>query len=362
MGGDLTTEQMLAVAMEVAPKHRRLKDVFAAANEKLGIDKSSSAWRGIFHRNQDMRRQLYEAMGERGGAPVAVRQSQTDTDFDVEKFFELQLRAAAEWRKRHVDNTRIDIAIDTDEPVVVCFTSDWHVGGKGTEHLQIKADNEFIAAHPNFFAYVGGDWSNNFVIPVLQHAGMSDIFSSGDQQYEIVRYLLQILLDSDKVLAIGDGNHIDWTKRMAAIDPRSHLLRDIPHLYTVNGSLMTLKVGEQEYRIFRRHKPRFSSHFNPGHSVIKEYQTGPYDFDAGVLEHHHEPFYGTFNGKYREDGSTTRIAIRPGTYKTIDDHADKGGFYGASSDMVCVIFHPERFWMQPVRGLQNAADIVDGMV
>ena len=350
-------DDLLRLAVELAPQYTTAKALFQAINDSTGADKSWAAWKGLVNRNPETRR----AINERLQRPTVERKQPPAQAFDVEKFFDLSLAAAAEWKKRSAANDRLSIRIDTSQPIGVVFTSDWHVGGTGTEHLQIKADNELIASHPQLFAYVGGDWSNNFVIPALAHAGQNDVFRPGDQQYEIVTYLLRILAQNDSILAIGDGNHDNWTRRLANIDPRNHALSQLAHLYTAQGSLLELAVGGQTYRVFRRHRHRFSSVFNPGHAVVAEYQRNPFDFDIGTIEHQHEPHYSGFHGKERADGTTWRIAVRPGTYKTSDAYSSEFGFYNASSDLVTVILYPDRFWMQPVRGLENAIEILDGL-
>jgi hypothetical protein len=354
---ELDGDRLLALAVEHAPKYATAKELFVALSESLGIDKTWPAWKGLVNRNPGIRRQINERLQR----PKVERQEPPVQEFDVEKFFELSLAAADEWRKRSAANDRLSIKIDTTQPIGIVFTSDWHVGGTGTEHLQIKADNETIAAHPQLYAYVGGDWSNNFVIPALAHAGQNDVFRPGDQQYEIVTYLLRILAQNDSILAIGDGNHDNWTRRLVNIDPRNYVLSGLAHLYTAQGSLLELTVGGQLYRIFRRHRHRFSSVFNPGHAVVAEYQRNPYDFDIGVIEHQHEPHYSGFHGKERADGTTWRVAVRPGTYKTSDAFANEFGFYNSSSDLITVILYPDRFWMQPVRGLENAIELLDGL-
>lgn len=346
-------EAILDMAVDMAPEYSTAKTLFADLNERIENPKQWSTWRKIVsdhpEHNSRIRKSLKRAQLHRQEQP---------RDFDIEKYFELQLEAAAEWKKQHQDNTRMEIRIDSDAPVGVVFTSDWHVGGPGTEHLQIREDNSLISEHPQLFAYVGGDWADNFVIPALSHAGQGSVFEAGDQQYEIVRYLLEIL-GYDSILAISDGNHTDWSKRMSGIDPRMHLLRQTPSLYTSGGSLLKLTVGSQQYRIFRRHRHRWSSVFNPGHAVVSEYQRGKFDFDVGVIEHQHQPFIGTFDGHEREDLSTDRIAVRTGTYKVSDSHAALHGYAFSSTNMPCVVFFPDTFRMIPLLGIENAIDFLD---
>jgi len=286
-----------------------------------------------------------------GKAPVRTQEG--FEEFDVQRYFELSTQAATEWSKRYAKGP-VKVNIDTDVPIGLVLTSDWHVGGGGTEHLKIRDDNETIRDHPLLYAYVGGDWANNFIIPALEHAGREDTFSAGMQQYEIVKYLVSILQGS--IIAIGDGNHTDWTKRVSGIDPELVALGDLAYLHTANGSVLDLCVGDESYKIFRRHRNRWGSVFNPAHAVVTEYHRGPHEFDIGIIEHQHQPHYAMFDGKYRANGTTDRIAVRPGTYKTIDKHAQVNGYEYGSSELVVVILHPDRMHMQPVYGLNNAIE------
>lgn len=321
----------------------------------MELDWSEAKWRGIWKGDPALKQEVSSLLVGR----KPVRTQEETGDFDVAEFFRLSVLAQQEWAKKGKKG-RVKVDIDTDVPIGLVITSDWHVGGPGTEHLLIESDNRKIADHPLLYAYVGGDWANNFVIPALEHAGREDTFAPGMQQYEIVKYLLSILEDS--IIAIGDGNHTDWTKRMSGIDPEMIALGDLAYLHTANGSVLDLCVGKQSYKIFRRHRNRWSSMFNPAHAVVTEYYRGPHEFDIGIIEHQHQPHYAMFDGKYREDGSTNRIAVRPGTYKTIDKHAMVNGYEYGSSELVVVILHPDRLHMQPVYGLDNAIEYLSAWV
>ena len=353
-----SVQDQLKLAYELAPDYATIKSLTEEVNRRCGIERPAPSWRRLLNeRAGDLGKQIKARLRR----PVVSRKQDDDDPFDVEAFFELSLSAAAEWKKRQPSRDQVSIQIETDAPIGLVFTSDWHVGGSGTEHLQIRTDNRLIGEYPLLYAYVGGDWANNFVLPVLAHAGASDVFSAGDQQYEIVLYLLRMLTETDSLLAIGDGNHDAWTQRLVNLDPRMHALKEVAHLWTGQGSMVHLTVGQQVYRIFRRHRHRWSSVFNPGHAVVAEYQRNSQDFDIGVIEHQHEPHFSGFHGKERPDGSTWRIAVRPGTYKVRDSYAQTHGYDHASSDLIVVVLHPHRFWMQPVRGLDNAIEYLDSV-
>lgn len=289
-----------------------------------------------------------------------------DSEFNVEKFFELRVEASEEWKKRSVTPRYLRRTIEIDKPVAIIFPSDLHVGAPGTAHYQIRDDFRRIAQHPGIYAYLGGDWGNNYIIPKLMTAGLNDTFAAGDEQREIIIYLVQQLVQSkpdgsQTILAWGDGNHDNWLRKMANLDTRLIMLAEIAHLYAGQGSVMGLQVGSQDYRVFRRHRQRWSSVFNHAHAVVAEYQRGPFEFDIGVIEHQHMSHYALFDGKERTDGKTDRVAVRPGTYKLTDPHAEEHGFYYSSSELISVILWPDRFRMQPVKGLHQVIDLLDAV-
>lgn len=284
-----------------------------------------------------------------------------DGNFDVGRFFDKRLEAAEEWSRRNPQPRAVERSIETDKPVAVVFTSDWHIGSPGTSHRQLREDMLTIANHERLYTYIGGDWSNNFVIPALMRAGLGEVFAAGDQQCQIILYITQPLFDTESVIGVSTGNHDNWTKAVSMIDPLYANFGHVPHLCTRDGAVLSLRVGRQTYKIFRRHRPRWYSVFNPAHCVFAEYQRNPWDFDIGVIEHQHLSHYALFDGKERADGNTTRIAVRPGTYKVEDSYADEHGYYYASSEQVAVILWPDKFQMQPVKGLGQTIELLDGL-
>lgn len=280
-------------------------------------------------------------------------------DFNSDRYFELSIKASEEWAKRNPQPRFVERRIETNDPISVTFTSDWHIGNPGTAHKQLREDMRCLANHNRMYVYLGGDWADNYIVPKLAMVGQNNVFAAGDQQMLITLLITKPLFDTHSVIAIGSGNHNGWTAAVAGIDPLFSTFREAPQLATREGAVLTLHVGEVSYRIFRRHRPRFSSVFSPSHAVVAEYQRSPFDFDIGVIEHEHMSHGADFDGKMREDGSTTRIAIRPGTYKVEDKFADEHGYYYSSSVQQSVILWPDKFRMLRVRGLEDTAEILD---
>lgn len=350
----------LQAAIDVAPGHTRMADVYDAANELLGSDRTHSAWRSLLYRNQAARSAIYKAMAAE--RPLRRVDTVAGAGFDAAEYFRAQVAASEAWAKRKRPVTDAQVAIPTDAPVGIVFSSDWHIGNEGTDHRRILADNEVIAGHPRLFAALGGDGTDNFVDGMrLSHAGHNPVFDYGGQQWAIFRHLLQPLVDSQSILYVSTGNHDGWTTRVAGIDATLGHLQGVPELYVGQGAVITLIVGSITYRVFRRHRNRWSSVHNPHHAVVMEYQCNSRDFDAGVIEHQHQPGYALFDGKRRPDGTTKRVSIRTGTYKTLDPHAQEFGYDYGAWDLPVLLLWPDRFYMQPVLGLDNAIELLDAL-
>lgn len=251
-------------------------------------------------------------------------------------------------QKRLVNKPGIPRAqIQTTHPIAVAFLSDLHIGNEGTDHEALLADVRRIAATPGLYVVLGGDVVDNFAAnPKLQHVASEDLLRPG-YQWQIFGWLLRELEGS--LLAVGEGNHDAWTRIASDLNPLLSFLEEVPVINTGEGGLFELQVGNQLYNIARKHKPRGGSTENPTHAVKRWYKNGPYQFDVGVIEHHHTPTVEPFWAHGLE-----RLAIRTGTYKVLDSFASEHGFYGAELAVPTVLFDPHERKMVPFKHLDDA--------
>jgi hypothetical protein len=272
------------------------------------------------------------------------------TDEEVAALFESVISMQETLRKVNPIRTEWSRMVFTNRPIGICFPSDLHIGNEYTDHRQIIKDFDLINSCPYLFAYLGGDGTDNFVIPKLAHAARGDLVRPSTQ-WLFYRYLVKKLLPS--LLAVGDGNHTAWTFKLSDLDGTLIALRDFPTLYTYEGGYLDLTLdsgdGRQTYTIFRKHRPRFGSAFNLTHTVKRLYEQGRRAFDVGVIEHQHSPVFESFNVHSQE-----RIAIRTGTYKVFDPHAEEYGYYGGGHGVITVVFFPNERRMVPFRRLEEA--------
>lgn len=262
----------------------------------------------------------------------------------VQTFQETQRRALAS----HIQ-TDIAITVDTDRPFGVCFMSDWHIGGLGTDHEALMRDIELINSCDQLVAYVGGDPIDNFIPDKLAHAARDTQAVNPGFQWRMFRHAIEQIAPS--LLAVGRGNHDGWSSRESGIEGISQALRGIQVLHTAEDTYLDLTVGEQTYVIYRKHRPVGSSRINRTAGVKKSYDFGKRLFNVGVTEHHHEAAMNTEirHGEYR-------WFLTTGSYKVEDLHAREWGFMHGGIGTPCVVFWPFR---KKMVGYMNIEDAIE---
>jgi len=247
----------------------------------------------------------------------------------------------------------ITVKIETDRPVGVCFLSDFHLGNVGTDHRALLQDVSLITSCELMTAFVGGDGIDNMIMGKLASVQRDSGSSSPDLQYLALSDILNRLLPN--LIAIGTGNHDNWTKRLAGIDGLSVAIADKPIVNTGERSLINLYVGKQLYKIFRKHRPIYSSIYNLGHSVQQLWRLGEVDFDLGVVEHQHCTHTSWFNGHGKP-----RLAVRTGSYKTHDSFASEfTALNGGGIGTPVVVFNPHEREMTPFMSISSAIEYLE---
>ena len=264
------------------------------------------------------------------------------------KFFKDQSRIF----KQIVDTRQeLNVTIPSDVPVIISFSGDWHLGSEGVDYETFDEDLDFISSTPNLYVMIGGDAIDNFIQP-------SKIGPALDQQPIIFqRALLEGAISKirEKVICIGTGNHNWWTKQAAGFDDTAEFAKKMNILYTGHGGFLNLTVGNQLYRIFRIHKTKFNSSFNPTHSLKQMWRTGIKDFDIGVGEHGHVPHIEVFRGHGKK-----KAAIKIGTYKVYDTYAIANGFFGVEIRTPCVILYPDKWDIIAFEDMREAVAVLSG--
>jgi hypothetical protein len=337
------------------------QDAFLACNRFSDVEARQDLFAGITHSDYLKRRRDLKA----NGYPVAdvrnrPRVERSIPTITIPQSFQEE-RGARLWHAvtQFQENQRVDIEnqlltdarieIDTDRPFGVVFMSDLHIGGLGTDHEAIMRDVEIINSCDQLVAYVGGDPTDNFITDKLAHAARETQAVKPGYQWEMFRHMILELRPS--LLAVGRGNHDAWTSRQAGIDGVTAALEGIPILHTAEDTYVDLRVGEQEYVIYRKHRPIGNSRTHRAAGAKASYNYGVRLFDVGVTEHHHE---ASLTCEKRHD--QYRWFITTGSYKVNDPHAREWGYYNGGIGTPVVIFYPYRRKMIAYMSIEDAVE------
>ena len=228
----------------------------------------------------------------------------------------------------------VKIKIDTDEPVAIVFSSDWHLGHPGVDYTKFDNDINSILNEKNVYMYLGGDSIENMISSkILCVQRQIDVSLQHEFMYKVLKKM------ESKILAFGTGNHTLWTEAQAKIDSMRELASKLNLVYTRDGGLLNLTVGKIEYNILRRHQFRMNSSANLTHCIKQMLRLENDDFDVGVIEHGHVPAMEEFYYKGHK-----RSALKCGSYKILwDEYAQGKGFTGVMALNPTIILFPDKF-------------------
>ena len=246
------------------------------------------------------------------------------------------------------------ITLNTKKPVAIAFIADQHLGSYDVDYEQAAKDAIDIANTPNMYAVFGGDSIDNFIKLSISSA-MLESPTAPSEQIELLEYYFAMF--KGKILALVSGNHELWLKEISSFDLYKHIANTkiVPTIYAPFIARLEIFVNDISYRVMLRHKYRFNSSFNLTHSVKRMYDMSDYQFDIGVVCHHHKATFEPFQ-KHGEQ----RWAVRTGTYKTYDSFAAKIGFNGITeNNMIPIaILYPNSKKIEMVGSVEAAKKLI----
>lgn len=242
--------------------------------------------------------------------------------------------------------TEVTIEINTDKPIGIAWTADWHLGMFGVDYDSFERDVDFIIDESGLYCEIGGDGYHNIIQPLKMGSGLNQVPISVQKGL----YVLTLKRMIDVILAIRTGNHNYWTALAEGEDWDGELARRLKLVYLKHIAKIYWKVGNMIYPELSLHKGRYNSSFNLTH-VCKQYQR-MYCPDARIVivEHHHVAAIEQY--RYNENEC---IAIRPGTYAVYDDWAQQNGYFGAHVANPTVVMYPKEDKIVGFKDMRDAA-------
>jgi hypothetical protein len=261
---------------------------------------------------------------------------------------EAKWKAAEEDNAEHIKKSLLmaEFSVELpDEPVALTFVSDQHISLGNTVDLErMRLDAELIGGQEGVFAILGGDATDNHI---KHRSAVLAARSQPSDQFELFEFYLSIF--AHRVLVAISGNHDLWTNQLAGVDVLSGLLAKQRVCYAPDEAFLTVRVGEQPYKIAMRHQYRMNSSFNETHSVKQYYRNGTVNWDIGCIGHHHVGACEYFYGHGEE-----KIALRPGSYQITSAYSRQYGFNRTSPTCPTVVVYPDRKEMVAFHRLEPA--------
>lgn len=284
---------------------------------------------------------------------VRILTADTNREEPIDDLLERTLERTSQAVEQALTQSYATARIVTSKPIALTFVSDQHISTDGPVDMErMFADAELIQQTPGVYCLLGGDGVDNH----LKHRRA--IVNSGSKPSDEWRLYNQYLgVLGHKALAMISGNHDDWSIEMAGIDMVFWLAQKQKIHYAPDQVVLTVElvpgpdVDGQPYVIKMRHKYRYGSSFNQAHTVHRLYDWGGDAFDIGVIAHHHEACFATFNKH-----GLTRYAFRPGSYQVTSSYARGMGFNNAYPSCPTAVLFPDERRIVPFEDLRVAID------
>jgi hypothetical protein len=247
------------------------------------------------------------------------------------------------------------VEITSPLPIGIVLTSDWHLGGQGTDYELWQRHMEMIKNEPNAYMIPLGNTIDNFIWP----GGMWSQMENPDIQMEMVKQFAHDY--KGKFLGIvGSRCHEGWAEDKVNINPYEAMFVDeIEHgtPFLSKGGVIHLKLRENgqaegiDYTLGLVHKSRFNSSLNVT-NPNKRIHDLRWPADVVAIAHNHT---SSVEHTTRWEGSFTKefIAIRTGTYKIDDSYSESEGFGKGQQGGSMIVLDPKEKRIVPFKNLED---------
>ena len=232
-------------------------------------------------------------------------------------------RRAAEHREteEHLQNS-VEIQLP-DRPAILNLISDIHVGGPHTDYQRIEDEINAIVSRSDSYVMLLGDEADAYF---WAETAINDTVEQIPEQYFWYRELIRYLSDNNRLLALWEGNHTAWTRRVG----RSFqaMISEVTPAPAFSGvAYVKLNVGNTQYKIAGSHQFPGGSQFNNTHPEERFMRFGAgagADIICGGHTHKKQIAQKPFH--MYEDETIVVTQVSTGAYKSHDSYGNVRGF------------------------------------
>lgn len=244
-------------------------------------------------------------------------------------------------RRESITRTKehAEIKIQSDMPIGIVLTSDWHIGAEGMDRDTFRRHMKGILDEPNAFMAVLSNTIDGYIWP----GGMLGESVHIPEQIEVMKAFVSRF--KEKMLcAVGSRCH-DWTKERGGVSPQEvAFLESIDNgmPFMPNGGLMDIDLNGIKYRFGLMHKSRYNSSLNVTNPNKRMLDLRWPSADVVAIAHHHT---AAIEHTTRWEGEDKRdvLLVRTGTYKVGDSYSESEGYgQGQIGSSIVLLDHREK--------------------
>jgi hypothetical protein len=234
----------------------------------------------------------------------------------------------------------------------IIHSGDWHIEGSSVDLAGLEKDVLDIANYPNFYLIFTGDGGDYFMGPLAS----SQFDTTLPPRIARLLYFKFMRIMSDRVIALCSGDHEWFAKNLADFDVISDVAGKLGKKYLGAGGTIHIKTQGAEYVDATRHRYRFNSSYNPGHTCRQYIRFEDQRPDIVCIAHNHINYIGQ-----EELLGKSRMLIRSGTRKISDRYMQKKSYLpkkSAAQTNVAVLA-TDHFEMRHAASIEEARDLIE---
>lgn len=241
-----------------------------------------------------------------------------------------------------------EITVDLgDDDVGIKLDCDWHIGNEMTNLPLWSEDVEITAKTPRMFTILDGDYTDN--LDALKRGGVYESIISVPEAKQNVSNAINIM--SDKIIGIVQGCHDEWFFNQDSWDISQYLADHCEGYWLGFRGIVNIKLGEQTYKIYVRHKYRRHSTDNLCWGMLYKFRKLKETMDVMMSGHHHKVDVRTTFDR----GKRIHL-LMGGSYKPFDRFTEHRDIDPAPAIMPAVLLRADKHSAIP---FNNFRDLVD---
>lgn len=247
--------------------------------------------------------------------------------------------------------TKTTINLHDNKPVLIAFWGDWHLGSHGIDYEQFDNDRELIKNTDGLYFIGMGDYKDNNSAYITKSSN-ENVIPQGAQDILVLNFMEDT---GEKNIATIRGCHDDWDKKIGDKDFIATICERVNSVNLWHGGVITIQVGQEQYKIFARHKYKNESGLNTTNAQRNMLNDiGP--VDVAALGHKHFPDIQMLDRMGKKV-----VYLRSGSYKKYDEFGQKLAGYEGKKSIPAVIIYPDTHKVVPFSELEDGISFLNAV-